>query len=318
MGWPGASLKGDQFLSFWNREPIADNVGNSKDFHDALKSLLHAAKGDNHNLYESKDASIAVVIGHSFGGIVLEHAATGLIQEQVDANCSADQTGKCQIDPPADLFLLINEAGAAAIARPFLREIQVKSITYTDNGGRAYPLLISMTSTGDVLTKFAYPGGEFLSFNRPKTEKISPPDPFGQTSTLPYNLLTAANMIALQSHSIEPWKSGLECELPIQLSATKYYCMNAIKSEDSGVRPRNQTPYWIMQLPQIFVPDHGAVFQDYLLSLMEAVMFYGGLTQCGPTSHGLANHHALFRQNLGLTPPQPSGAIGRPTLRKAR
>ena len=32
-----------------------------------------------------------------------------------------------------------------------------------------------------------------------------------------------------------------------------------------------------MQLPQVFVPDHSAVFQDYLLNLITDVLIYEGV-----------------------------------------
>ncbi len=46
----------------------------------------------------------------------------------------------------------------------------------------------------------------------------------------------------------------------------------------------NTTPYWIMQLPQAFVPDHSQVFQDYLLTLIGAVDSRAGLNGCAPPS----------------------------------
>ncbi len=266
IGWPGASLKGDAFLSFWNREPVADNVGNNEDLTNALRAILQAAKG---TAYADHD-STAVVIGHSFGGIVLERAATKLIREQLDQPNPAAES-------PADLFVLVNEAGAGAIARPFLMDLAAKGVTYNDSHGNPHPLLLSMTSTGDVATKLAYPGGEFLSFNRPATENYSPPDRFGQESTLPYNLLTAANTIALQSHQIVPFISNAACDLNIKLTAKASYCMNPVCQDRL-----NQTPYWIMQLPQVFVPDHSSVFQGNLLKLISAVLEESGVTSCGP------------------------------------
>lgn len=279
MGWPGASLKGDQFLSFWNREPIADAVGQSADFRDALKGVLQATKGES---YDSPEHSIAIAIGHSFGGIVLEHAATELLDEQIAKATPkpGDQERRADVTLPADLFVLINEAGAASIGLPFLKKLKLGEAEYTrvvEGQKRLCPLLLSMTSTGDVATKFAYPGGEFLSFNRPKTTPLSPTDTFGQSSTLPYNLLTAANMVALQSHHIVPLTGIKICDgsglIPIRLAGTQSYCMEPLDTSLS----RNKTPYWIMQLPQVFVPDHSSVFQDYLLNLITDVLIYEGV-----------------------------------------
>src|SRR5580698_490883 len=80
IGWPGASLKGDTFLTFWDREPVADNVGNNEDLTNAMRAILQSVKGA---AYTDRDFK-AVVIGHSFGGIVLERVATKLLREQLD------------------------------------------------------------------------------------------------------------------------------------------------------------------------------------------------------------------------------------------
>jgi pimeloyl-ACP methyl ester carboxylesterase len=287
IGWPGASLKGDAFLSFWNREPVADNVGNNADLTDALRAILQAVKGVDYSDREST----AVVIGHSFGGIVMERVATKLIREQLQKPGPGGES-------PADLFVLLNEAGAAAIARPFLMDLGDQGVTYNDSGGHPHPLLLSMTSTGDVATKFAYPGGEFISFNRPATQKYSSPDRFGQESTLPYNLLTAANTIGLQSHQIVQLSSGAPCDLKIPLTSSASYCMNAIRQNRL-----NQTPYWIMQLPQVFVPDHSDIFQYNLLKLLSAVLEESAVTNNGPRAQ--------------LAQPQ-SPTVGRPSMKKAQ
>ena len=272
IGWPGASLKGDVFLTFWNREPVADNVGNNEDLTNALRAILQAAKGPHYD----EPGSSAVVIGHSFGGIVLERAATKLIREQL--NIMSDRSSV--VESPADLFLLLNEAGAAAIARPFLMDLADQHVVYEDDARHPHPLLLSMTSVGDVATKLAYPGGEYISFKRPVPEKYSPPDRFGQESTRPYDLLIAANMIALQSHQIVQYISEPSCDLKIELNPRNRkltYCMNAVCQNRL-----NFTPYWIMQLPQIFVPDHSSVFQAHLLNLIAAVAEESEVTNYGP------------------------------------
>lgn len=286
IGWPGASIKGDVFLTFWNREPVADNVGNNQELTDTLRLMLQAVKGPDY--LDNGLGSTAVVIGHSFGGIALERAATKLLQEQLAKSAES----------PADLFILLNEAGAAAIGRPFLMELSDQGVTYNDQRNRPHPLLLSMTSTGDVATKFAYPGGEYLSFKRPVTENYSPPDRFGQASTLPYNLLTAANMIALQSHRIVSCTSPATDGLAITLTSRTSYCMTPIT--DGRL---NKTPHWIMPLPQVFVPDHSSVFQMNLLKLISAVLGDADVTSCGAT------------RSLAATTGR--AAPGRPSLKRA-
>ena len=282
IGWPGAAIKGDTFLTFWDREPVANNVGANKHLTDTLRALLQGAKGSSYN-----DGSTAVVIGHSFGGIVLERAATTLLQEQL-ANSAAS---------PAELFLLLNEAGAAAIGIDFLRQLHREKVTYNDNDHHPHPLLLSMTSTGDVATKFAYPGAEFLSYKREKTTIYPVTDEFGQQNSLPYNILTAANMVALQNHQIVPCTTPSANGLKITLTAKSSYCMNPVAGA------LNTTPYWIMQLPQVFVPDHSSVFQAYMLKLIAAILQDSEVTSC-------TGNKRLAAEFVRSSPP------GRPSLKK--
>jgi len=326
IGWPGASVRNDKFLTFWDREPVADNVGQGEllranpdkrgkpdedakqtEAIGAMERILQAVKGPEYN---DDDKSIAVVIGHSFGGIVLEHVATALLEKQLGKS-EKDK----EIPSPADLFVLLNEAGAAAIGRPFLMDLADKGVTYIDpETQRPHPLLLSMTSTGDIATKLAYPGGEYFSFKRSPPEsyadKTSPVDRFGQEDSLPYDLLTAANMIALQSHQIVPYLSNAACDLPIYRGSnmTPWYCMNAIRQNRL-----NTTPYWIMQMPQVFVPDHSSVFQDYLLQLISAVIGDSGLAKC-PTAPRLAPPPP----QPGRAQPPPPPAPGRPRLQRSK
>ena len=65
----------------------------------------------------------------------------------------------------------------------------------------------------------------------------------------------------------------------------------------------NTTPYWIMQLPQVFVPDHSSVFQFYMLKLIAAVLQDSEVTSCT----GNKRLAAEFVR---------SSAPGRPSLKK--
>jgi hypothetical protein len=294
IGWPGASLKNDKFLSFWNREPVANNVGVSADLQMTLRSLLHEAKGDigsgapleqheklGPSAFTSQYPSTAIVIGHSFGGIVLEEAATQLLmetfhqlpREQVTMHCPVEAGGgpDCvRVTPPADLIVLINEAGKAQIGMPFLDFLQKNHVGYFCRESKRdsvqpdlkrCPLLLTMTSEGDWTTKLAYPGGEFLSPTRPKKQTYGQPDGWGQGSSLPYDIVTAGNFIALQSHRIDTTTSECFVTVGVTGKPPSQYCMHAITS-------LNTTPHWIMQLPQYFVPDHGTVFQPAFLQLL--------------------------------------------------
>jgi hypothetical protein len=180
-------------------------------------------------------------------------------------------TASNHVYAPADLILLLNEAAPAMLAAPFIQELIQRKIDFSHDG-QSFPLLVSMTSEGDPATKLAFPGGEFISPNRPSTvgcpnEKVlecnNGLDTFGQKSTIAYNLLTTANMQALQSHTFEVKKAQENCRFTIKLNEKgDQYCIARKTAKKGQPSVENKTPYWVMQMPEAFVPDHGSVFRD--------------------------------------------------------
>ena len=254
IGWPGDAVRVGKFFSFWNREPVADAVG-AGDLPDALEQILRATKNDDY-----AGLSTALLVGHSFGGLVMERAATRILDHYLDTH-----PGQSGLAAPADLIVLLNEAGAAGIGVPFMKRLDAEKLVYSRSGDHPLPLLVSMTSVGDVATKLAYPGGEFVGLStRPKTEPLPPGEVFGQKTTLAYNLQTAANMGVLQSHRLVLLDSSKpqNCLWQVPVSQGPTYCLQQIPEA------RNKTPYWVMQLPQLFVPDHSTIFQHELIGLL--------------------------------------------------
>ena len=261
IGWPGDVTKVGKFFSFWNREGVADAVGGGE-LDSVLSKLLIAAKGADYRGNPGVQPSTAIMIGHSMGGLILERSAIRLITDQL-----AKYAPNEDIPAPADLIVLLNEAGPASQARPFLMDLLKEHVEYNGGaGGQPFPLLVAMTSDGDAATKIAFPGGEYLSPNRPATINIPPnaPDVFGQKSTLPYNLLAPANLVALRSHQITQVPQATADCLVTTTVHQRTYCVSPIKPQ-----PANTTPYWIMALPQVFVPDHSSIFRDEMAQLID-------------------------------------------------
>jgi hypothetical protein len=149
------------------------------------------------------------------------------------------------------------------------------------------PLLLSITSTGDVATKFAFPAGQWISPHRPKLNKIEPPDVFGIESDKTYYLLTTANTVALQNHLFQQRPADSLDTTPSGAYSTVCVSKNMIFDYlPLDPSPRNNTPYWVSQLPQVFVPDHGEVFGFQFMNListflLQARVMEGSSPLCG-------------------------------------
>ena len=264
IGWPGDSAILFKNATFANRQAVAGAVGHGE-LAETLKRVLVQTKGPAFD-----GPSQAILVGHSFGGLVMEAAAISLLEQVLPALSPSSNA----VYPPADLIVLLNEAAPAAQAKPFLEKLLDQNIIYEDAEHRQYPLLISLTSTGDVATKFAFPGGQFITPHRPPHKAYNPPDVFGLSSNTPYQLLTAANTVALQSHEIilsEKIKS--EDTVDVVIPDVDNHTYLAARRADR----RNNTPYWIMQMPQIFVPDHSTIFRPEFEKLLIAFLEHQGM-----------------------------------------
>ncbi len=273
VGWPGQNTGFAENVSFSNRESVAYAVG-AKPLRETLVGILRHAKGP-----EFDGNSSVILMGHSFGGLVLESAITPVLKSRLD------QIGtRGKIRSPADLILLINEAASAELARPLLYYLHDQHVKYRDDHGRDVPLLVSITSKGDTVTKFAFPAGQWISPSRPKDlKKIDPPDAFGIDNERTYYLLTTANTVALQNHEFKRRPSNGLSDPPQAAYLTSRVSRKLVFDfvPIADPKPRNDTPYWVAQLPQVFVPDHGTVFGYEFIGLINEFVIKSQVIESG-------------------------------------
>jgi hypothetical protein len=138
-----------------------------------------------------------------------------------------------------------------------------------DPDGKELPLILSMTSTGDWATKLALPIGQYLSLPRNSLREYPRQDQFGITNQKSYYLRSTANTAALISHTLQPvtdptTKSNLIC-MPIGGSS---YCLQPATSR------KNETAYWVLEVPKEIIPDHSNIFTDEFLTLLQTLAAY--------------------------------------------
>ncbi len=189
IGWRGNLIRPSwpvaQQFSYFNRETAATRIPSA-----SLSSALTQIAMRTHE----NPKALAIFIGHSFGGLLLERAiseatASEIAQSNIyDQEAAALQSGSAEAaermrlaaastDARADLVIFINPAGAATEARPMLDFLVENSYRYqpyagggSENGtgdsspGQSAdrPLFVSLTSTGDLATKVAVPIGHAL------------------------------------------------------------------------------------------------------------------------------------------------------------
>jgi hypothetical protein len=149
-----------------------------------------------------------------------------------------------------------------------------------------YPAIVSITSQGDLATRFILPVGQGASlfkkslrdhslkdpaYDDPSYDK----DPFGIAKQRSYYLRSATHIPQLQSHVVGSAKDITRATY----DASGYTCAS-IRSATGGPKANyyvvpiagaaNKTPYWIMQMPVEIVSDYSNVFRLEFATLLEA------------------------------------------------
>jgi hypothetical protein len=190
IGWRGNLIRNAwvvaQQLSYYNREATATRIPGAM-----LSSALTQIASRTHE----NDKALAVFIGHSFGGLLLERSlseatasqiaqATIFAQEAAAAPQGSQEANEKALaarfaaDSRADLVIFINPAGAATEAKQLLDFLtyngyryqplaqstltDVSQTTPSSSNDADRPLLVSLTSTADLATKVAMPIGHAL------------------------------------------------------------------------------------------------------------------------------------------------------------
>ena len=215
MAWRGKSLMGPDwfnFLSVWGRRNSANRVGE----HDAFPSSLTKVIDKVNERAEGIDTgSRIIMVGHSFGARVLEHAI-----EMKNVQLYKPIGGQAAVQPTVDLTLYVNSANDARLTMGRLQKLKADPIVvrhpdYTPEDCakpgaantpqcRDYPLLVAITSRGDLATKYLLP--TINTLNLDKSAPV-PPAPAGTfldptPSSSVYRRAAAAHTKFLQSHVV--------------------------------------------------------------------------------------------------------------------
>jgi hypothetical protein len=268
IGWRGAAtdvafLKN---LTFYNRRNAAIRIPGAS-MTEALHQIIRTTKEPPH------DDSVCVLIGHSFGGMVLERALTQSMVSLINDEEAKSDRNAASIPSPADLIVFVNSAAPATEAKQFLGMLKARHYHY-QSGARDAPFFLAITSKGDSATGFVMPLGQFPSKVTKAMREYDLCDPYehpefppGIPSQSTYYLHSTANTPALQSHEIITSDGPGDPAAPCVTEHSKTYCIREKKDR------WNDTPYWAMQMPVEIVPDHGTIFRPEFRQLLEKFFF---------------------------------------------
>jgi hypothetical protein len=303
IGWRGAvsNLPVIKEFTFYDRRNAAIRIPGAH-LTEVLETIMHETKsclGAEHCSEESAPGtgSLSIIVGHSFGGMVLERSLTqsvvgNILRQEADrkeemrkwidrkqkglASAESVPPGNA-IRPPADLIAMVNEAAPATEAKQMLDLLKKHKMKLTvktsDNQEREEPLFLSITSEGDAATGLLMPLGQYPSLITKKMRKYQNPDPPEIKNQSTYYLHTSAHLPLLFSHLIGPENDkniAKAKELAQPANARCFpseelhqrYCIVPVPDR------YNDTPYWVMQMPKEFVPDHSTIFRPVFRELL--------------------------------------------------
>jgi hypothetical protein len=204
LAWRGKTLMGPSwftFASMWSRRNTANNIGDGPDVGVILDRFIRLTNAGNDN-------SRVLLIGHSFGARVLEHA---IESKQITLYDQDPLTGETVVRPLVDLVLYVNSANDSRLTMGRVQALQkagfrVRHPDYTpkecsaplDDGNarspeqqaarcRDYPLIVAISSTGDSATKYLLPIANTLNGDnlRPELNQRLPELPTATTFSDP-------------------------------------------------------------------------------------------------------------------------------------
>ncbi len=299
LGWSGDLVSRyantTRTLTYFDRRNTAIQVA-TLPIGDALFAVMKQVKSGGQS-----EGNLSVVVGHSFGGLVLEYAITKRMKEigdelhaELGKGTTSDAVRLKSLDNFADLVVLINQAAPAATAvtllsqyREDLQKVNLlrpprESKCAGDNASQdckslTRPLILSISSATDLATKAVLPIAETIS--PPPNRPPAPAQEILPAGLTPKKVLTtaAAHTPQLYSHQIIQC-TGNDCSpclkldkfyIPVAITLPAYAPGNTTGEDQSikycvvrDYKAWNRTPYWIFEIPPAIVPDHSTIFTD--------------------------------------------------------
>ena len=166
IAWRGNSvpeiLPVAQTFSYFNRETVAYRVGNTS-LTDTISRISEAAHpdGSGANPYQP----FLLMMGHSFGGLVLERTLAQALMERMTTVKEQLQEGTPEPYVKAsfaDLIVYVNTAVVAADSKQVLDQFAQNQVQNTVPGVKRYPIIVSISSATDQATLSAIAIGHAL------------------------------------------------------------------------------------------------------------------------------------------------------------
>ncbi|HEY2800973.1 MAG TPA: hypothetical protein VGI85_10280, partial [Chthoniobacterales bacterium] len=268
LGWRGeiTDIPGINELTFYSRKAAAERLANNFDCFDAISSVAEAARK-----HRRRDQQYTILLGHSFGGLVVERAVAHAIDAEMHGRSHRGNS------MPADLTLVLNPASDSVLSR------QIISALYQEKTEKARPLFVSITSTADDATGTIFPIGTSLAAVTKAFNEVSDPgSPEKKETERHFFTTTPGHNLSLVNHVAtkldQPFTppaglTPLETNLSHLLSGDTVALPGANGVELWQLKRISavDVPYWDVQVDKSIIKDHGDIWNPRAEALMAGV-----------------------------------------------
>jgi hypothetical protein len=268
LGWRGESttIPVIRQFTFYSRKAAAERLASNFDCYDAIAAISQAAR-ESHG----PGGQYTVLIGHSFGGLVVERSVAHAINAEMHGHAAADRS------LPADLILMVNPASDSVLTRQMIAALASR---HTEN---SRPFLVSLTSTADAATGTAFPVSTSLAATTKVFNDVPVPGTEQRESERRFYTATPGHNQFLINH--ETVKMEKSIQAPGGLSALQTNLSHNLSGEvfttdgPSGTldlwhlkRTGNvDVPYWDVKVDPSIIKNHGDIWNPKAQAMMAAI-----------------------------------------------
>jgi hypothetical protein len=268
LGWRGklTPVPVLKEISFFNRKATAERLASNYDCYDAIASISEEARR------KGRGNQYTVLLGHSFGGLIVERSVAHAINAEIHGHADADRS------MPADLMIAVNPAADSVLAR------QMIAALYSRKTEGTRPLFVSITSTGDWATGSIFPIGAGLASVSKGFNEVEAPGPANTqvserkfyTSTPGHNEMLI-NHVTVDRHETINSPNGLhalEENLEHNHVGNGFTLDGAQGKLDVWQIKRVgdvDVPYWDVQVDPSIIKDHGDIWNERAEAMVAAI-----------------------------------------------
>jgi hypothetical protein len=268
LGWRGESttIPVVRQFTFYSRKSAAERLASNFDCYDAIAAVSQAAR-ESHG----PGGQYTVLIGHSFGGLVVERSVAHAINAEMHGHAAADRS------LPADLILTVNPASDSILTRQMIAALASR---HTEN---SRPFLVSLTSTADAATGTAFPISTSLAATTKVFNDVPLPGTEQRESERRFYTATPGHNAFLINHETEKLHKTIQA--PGGLSALQTNLSHNLSGEvfttdgPSGTLDlwhlkqigNVDVPYWDVKVDPTIIKDHGDIWNPKARAMMAAI-----------------------------------------------